>query len=836
MSLDFYTSCTTFGSDILVRGYQDGESITKKVKYRPSLYVKTINHPESPYKTIFGEPLKKHTFETIKDAKEWVKGLKNEKIPSYGCDKYHYQYLADEYKGKSLLADFNLIKIDTLDIETTVHVTGKFPDVLNPLEEILLLTFIDAKAKTKTVFGRKPYTTNDPLVTYHHIPDEKEMLLAVISYWCKRRCDIITGWNSEGFDIPYTCARISLLLGEDQMKRLSPFKQVWIRDGFNDHGSPERTYNIVGVAQLDYLLLYKKFNLKKQESYKLGHIGFIELKKPKLDLGVSFYEAYTNHWDKYVLYNIIDTEIVDELEGQKKFIQLAVMMAHMARCSFEDTIGTVAMWESIIYNYLLEDNTIIPMQNDKPSKFIVGAAVKEPIPGFYKWVMGVDATSLYPSIMMMLNMSPETIIDTEFVNLTIPEFMAMKPINSARTVACNGHVFDNTRRGCIPVLVEKYFNLRVEYKDKKKVAEQKAKNLKVILNDDNRAEYEMYQLEADINDLFQQAIKIAINSVYGAMANAHFIFFDTRIAEGITMTGQAIIQYTQNKINDYLNDICETTGKDYGVMGDTDSCVFTLAPVIDKFYKDIPEDQLIDIVSKIGKTRIEPYLNKVCDEFTEYLNGNSGKLRFKREAIASDFIITGKKRYAAKVLDNEYVRYKQPEYKIVGLTIIATTCPTVCKASLKTAVIDILNGATNADITKHNNEFKKIFPDYKPEEISIPKGTSGVSEYIVGDGFIKGTPIQSRAAILFNKSIEKYGLGAEYPLIKEGDKLKYCYLKTPNPSQQNVIGYIDKLPLEFGLHKYIDYELMYEKTYMAQMTSLMNAMGWISKDRGMLDW
>lgn len=348
--------------------------------------------------------------------------------------------------------------------------------------------------------------------------------------------------------------------------------------------------------------------------------------------------------------------------------------------------------------------------------------------------------------------------------------------------------------------------------------------------------YNQKKLESEINDLYQQSVKIAINSLYGAMANEYFIFFDTRIAEGITMTGQAIIQYTQNKINDYLNGVCKTSQIDYGIMGDTDSCVFTLAPLINMYYKDTPEEKLVDIVSDIGKKRIEPYLNKVCDEFTTYLHGNVGKLRFKREAICSDFIITGKKRYAAKVLDNEYVRYKEPEYKIVGLTIIATTCPNVCKKALKEGVIGMLNGATNADIVKHNVEFKKVFLQQSVEDISIPKGVSGVQKYIVGNGFASGTPIQSRAAILFNRALIKHNLEAEYPMVTEGDKIKYVYLKTPNATGQNVIGYVEKLPVEFGIHRFVDYDTMYEKTYMAQMTTLMQAMGWQAKDVGTFEW
>lgn len=833
---NFYTSVTAFGNEILVRGYNNGVSFTKKVNYQPSLYLKTVNNPTSIHRTIFDEPLKKHTFKTIKEAKEWAKGQESEHSSTYGCDKYHYQYLADEYLGKNIQADFSLIQVSALDIETTVHHTGKMPSVFNPLEEILLLTFIDSITKKKTVFGRKPYKTEDRLVTYHYIENEKEMLLEVIAFFKKSKFDIITGWNSYGFDIPYICARIGLLLGEKILDQLSPFGKVWARDGKDDWGNPMRTYNIVGISQLDYMLLYKKFNKEKQESYKLGHIGFVELGKPKLDLGVSFYEAYTEHWDKYVLYNIIDTEIVDELENKKAFIRLAVMMAHLARCSFEDTLGTVSMWESIIYNDLLLKNVIIPMKNDKPPKFIVGAVVKEPIPGLYKWVMGVDATSLYPSIMMMLNMSPETIIKDEFVNMTIPEFMAMKQHNNLKTVACNGHVFDNTKRGFIPVLVEKYFNLRVQYKDIKKESEQKAEDFKLYLNDDNQKEYSLLLSKAEINDLYQKAVKEIINGLYGAMANKHFIFFDTRIAEGITMTGQAIIQYTQNKINDYLNEIVGGEFVDYVIMGDTDSAGFTLAPLLKKFYQGKTDAELLDIVSMIGKKRIEPYLNRVCDEFTSYLNGNVGKLRFKREKICIDFLITGKKRYCTKVLDNEYVRYKEPKYEIVGLSCIATTCPAVCKVDMKNAIKKIMDGASNQEITQFNIDFKKTFFKQLPKDISIPKGVSGVDKYSNGNGFIDNTPIQSRAAILFNRLVQKHKLEAEYPRIMDGDKIKYVYLTMPNPIGQNVVGFVDKIPEQFGLNNFIDYELMYEKTYMSQMTSIMESIGWVAKDKGMLDW
>ncbi len=302
------------------------------------------------------------------------------------------------------------------------------------------------------------------------------------------------------------------------------------------------------------------------------------------------------------------------------------------------------------------------------------------------------------------------------------------------------------------------------------------------------------------------------------------------------MTGQAIIQYTQEKINDYLNKVCGTEGKDYGVMGDTDSCVFNLEPLIKKYYSDKPYEALLDIVSDIGKKRIEPYLNDVCDQFTTYLGGNIGKLRFKREAICETFFITGKKRYAGKVLDNEYVRYEQPQYKIVGLDCIKTTCPTVSKERMKTAVEMILNNATNVEITQYNNEFKEIFKKFAPDEISIPKGVSGIDKWIDGKGLVSGTPIQSRAAILHNRLIDQHGLDAQYPLIKEGDKIKYIYLRMPNILKENVIGYADKLPKEFDLHRFVDYDLQFEKVYMAQLTKIMESIGWIAVDKGFLDW
>jgi hypothetical protein len=204
--------------------------------------------------------------------------------------------------------------------------------------------------------------------------------------------------------------------------------------------------------------------------------------------------------------------------------------------------------------------------------------------------------------------------------------------------------------------------------------------------------------------------------------------------------------------------------------------------------------------------------------------------------IHNCFIITGKKRYAAKVLDNEYVRYDAPEYKFVGLTLIATTCPAICRQYLKEAVIKMLNGATNDEIMRYNDNFKKVFLQQKPEDISIPKGVNGIGKYDTPNGFPKGTPIHSRAAVLFNRALEKLRLTSEYPTIKEGDKIKYTYLKLPNIIGENVIGYVEKIPPEFKLDKYVDYETMFDKTYMSQMTTLMGSMKWVAKDKGSLDW
>jgi DNA polymerase elongation subunit (family B) len=485
MALDFYTSVTAFSDNILIRGYENGVAVKMKVPYQPSFYIKSKT-PTKDYKTIFNEPLKRHQFGSIKEAKTWLAGTSAENIPVYGNSKMQYQYIGDIFYGKNVIADFNLIRTEYVDIETTVHITGKFPDVNNPLEEINLLTFINEQTKFKTVFGAKPYKNTDPTVKYHHYSDEKEMLMAVVDYWRRSGMDIISGWNSLAFDIPYIVARIELLLGEDYAKKLSPFGMVWKRESKDNFGNAQTLYTIVGIVQLDYLLLYKKFQKRnKPESYKLAVVADHEkLSKQKIELDHGFYEMYTNHWDTFVLYNIMDTEVVVALEEKVKFIRLAVMLGHKSKGSFEDSLGTVSIWQTLVYNNLLNKNIITPLENDKPYKDIVGANVKEPIPGFYEWICSIDATSLYPSLAMMINMSPETIVDDMFVKGTMEEFIdgtVDTDIGDEYSVACNGHVFRNDIKGFLPEIFNMLFEERKEFKNLKKKSEQVTKDIKAEL-------------------------------------------------------------------------------------------------------------------------------------------------------------------------------------------------------------------------------------------------------------------------------------------------------------------------------------------------------------------
>lgn len=830
--MNFYTYAKHFGNKILVRGVKNGERFTASHDFKPTLFVKSDK--QTGFKSIYGETVSPIKFETNKEAQEFVERYKEvANFPIYGQTYWCYQYIAEKYPD-TIEWDAKHIRIYSMDIETTAN--SGFPSVDNPTDEVLLISLQENTTKKITTFGVGPFTvgehTKDYDIDYIECSTEIELLNKFLDWWQQNTPDVLTGWNIQLFDVPYLVSRVEAIMGDEAKKRFSPFDIVQRRN-VNIQGKKHTTINIEGVSQLDYLDLYRKFTYVTRESYKLDFIAEVELGKSKLEHGYdTFKEQYEQDWNGFVEYNIVDTVLVDELEDKMKLIELALTMTYDGKMNFNDVFSPVRTWDCLLYNHLKEQNITIPTKGTgRQGRQIAGAYVQEPVPGEYEWVASFDATSLYPSIIMQYNMSPETLVPGYKLDVAIKDLLTYghdldKIRDNNYAMAANGHCYTRTRKGHFPTIVQKFFDDRLKYKKLMQEAQQK-------FNDTGA---DVYKKEIARYNNFQMARKIQLNSLYGALANEYFRYYDDRIAEGITLTGQYIIQASANALDVFLNKVCGTNNEvKYNFYSDTDSCYITLKNVVDYYYKDKSKDKVIDILDKIGQEQIEPCIDKAMHKLARYTNAFEEKIFFKREVIADKGIWVAKKRYALNVYDNEGVRYKEPKLKVMGLEIVRSSTPGPIRDSLREAVRIVLTQDEQA-LQEYIRKAKQDFLQMSPEKIAFPRGCNNLQKYrSSADIYEKGTPIHVRSALLFNKYIKENGLQNKYEQIQEGDKIKFVYLKEPNTIGENVVGFINKLPEEFNLHSYVDYDTIFQKAFIEPITSIIDSVGWKTEPQATLE-
>lgn len=418
----FYTNVQMVGDHFLIRGYENGRHFMTREKFYPTLFVPSKKNTQ--YQTLNGEYVEAVQPGSVRDCREFIKKYDGvEGFSISGNDRYIYQYISETYPEDELKFDISKIKVTTIDIEVASE--NGFPDVESAAEDVLLITLQDYNTKQIRTWGLGKFNNTQSNVNYRSFSNEYDLLNDFINWWMieDNTPEVITGWNSELYDIPYLVRRIDRVLGEKLMKRMSPWGLVTERETVI-LGRKQISYDIGGVSQLDYLNLYKKFTYKTQESYRLDHIANVELKQQKLDHSEfdTFKDFYTKGWQKFVEYNIIDVELVDRLEDKMKLIELALTMAYDAKVNYSDVFSQVRMWDTIIYNYLKKRNIVIPPneRSDKDSKY-AGAYVKEPIPGVYDYVVNFDLNSLYPHLIMQYAISPETLVEKHELNKRIAE-------------------------------------------------------------------------------------------------------------------------------------------------------------------------------------------------------------------------------------------------------------------------------------------------------------------------------------------------------------------------------------------------------------------------------
>jgi len=823
--MEFYTSVHPIGDKIYVRGYEKGKPYKRKLDFQPTLYV-TSNKP-SKWKTLEGIFVDEVKPGTIRDTRDFVKRYDEvQGFAVYGNTNYAYQYISDNYDTVNW--DMEQIKVFTIDIETATE--NGFPDIRLANEEVLLITIKDLQSKRIITFGSKPFVHNRDDVVYITCRDEQHLLKEFMMFWQDNYPDVITGWNTDFFDMPYLIRRIDRELGETFSNKISPWGLVNERKTFIK-GNEELHYDIIGISQLDYLELYKKYTYTKQESYKLDYIAEQELgDRKKENPGDDFKDFYTNYWQQFVEYNIHDVELVDKLEDKMRLLELHLTMAYNAKINPEDVYSQVRMWDTIIYNHLRAKNIVIPAKSvsGKDAQF-EGAYVKDPLIGMHKWMVSFDLNSLYPHLIMQYNISPETLTSEKF-SVTVDKLLN-KEVDTEYlkrrdlALTANGWTYRKDVKGFMPELMETMYANRSKFKKQMLKVEQEYQNdksKKHLLKDISR-----------LNNL-QMAMKIALNSAYGAMGNQYFRYFDIRMAEGITTSGQLSIRWMANKLNAFLNKTLKTEGKDFVVAIDTDSIYLTLEELVERTCEGKTTEQKIKFMDKICEDVFQPFIDSGYQELADYMNAYSQKMQMKREVLADKAIWTAKKRYVINVHNSEGVQYEKPKIKVMGLEMVKSSTPAVIRDKLKDSLQVILSG-DEKKLHSYVTEFKNEFIKLPIEDIAFPRGVNGIKQYAGSPIYAKGTPIHVRGSLLYNHYTKKLGLDRKYQAIRDGDKIKFVYVQTPNPLQEDIIAFPQQLPKEFGLEPYIDYDKQFEKVFLDALQIVIEPLGWKTQEESSLE-
>jgi len=796
--------------------------MTRRVKYEPTLFDMVNTSEETGYKTLDGNSVLPHTFDSIKEAKQWVANRENQKEIIFGNTQYPYCWIADEYPNR---VDWDLDQMLMVTIDIEVECENGFPKPEDAAEPMLSITIKNHQTKRIVVWGIGEFVTDRDDVTYVQCESEVHLLKEFLIFWERHTPDIVTGWNTEFFDIPYLVNRIRNVFDEEEVKRLSPWRNVFAREVYN-MGRVHQTYTLDGISALDYFDLYRKFTYTNQESYRLDHIAFVELGERKTGNPFeTFREWYTNDYQSFIEYNIQDVEIVDRLEDKMKLIELALTMAYDAKVNFVDVLGTVRYWDILIYNYLRERNIVIPQKSDnkKVEKF-EGAYVKDPQVGMHNWVMSFDLNSLYPHLIMQYNISPETLVNSgdKPIEGMVDKILEYGKVDNdtEHCMTPNGALFRKDKRGFLPELMEGIYNDRVKYKRLMLDAQQEYENTgnKSLLKDIARY------------DNIQMAKKISLNSAYGAIGNNWFRYFNLLVATAITSSGQLSIRWIEKSLNIHLNKILDTKNEDYVIAADTDSVYITFDKLVTRVFKEgTKTDVIISFLDKVAKEKLEPFIDKSYTALSQVTNAYEQKMEMGREAIADKGLWTAKKRYILNVYDMEGVRYSEPKLKIMGIEAVKSSTPAPCREKLKEA-LKIIMGGDEEMLNTFIQDFREEFMTLPPEEIAYPRSCNGLKKFRGTDRlFALGAPKHVKGAILYNHLVDENKLGNKYVTIQEGDKVKFVNLKD-NIYQASAFSFMTKIPKELDILPMVDYTSQYEDSFLAPLRVITDKMNWILKN------
>lgn len=742
--------------------------------------------------------------------------------------------LTDLYLNEDNTSDGHIILF--FDIE--VSMANGIPDIHTPNNEITSIALYDPTISKYTVIvldkaGLYENRTVDGTDTIF-CTTEVDLLHKFITLYEEIQPTIITGWNSNGFDVPYLYNRLRQVCGQSIANKLSPIGKV-------KYSERLERYKIAGVSSLDYLDLYKKYTYTQQPNYRLDTIGRLEVGMGKVEYDGSLDQLFRDDLNKFIEYNLQDVRIIVELDKKMKFIELVRGICHLGHVPYEDYPMASRVLEGTIVTYLHRKGIIVtdkPQENKEKMEAyhndeegFTGAYVKDPVPGLYEWVYSLDLQSLYPSIIMSLNISPETKVGfvrnwnmeqhfrKEIVAYVIQEkdndttmeisydsFMEFMKENNL-TISSNGVLYGNDKKGIIPEILETWFAQRVEYKN----------TMKKYVNEGNKELAEYY-------DRRQHIQKIFLNSLYGVLGLPVFRFYDVDNAAAVTISGQDVIKSTAKVVNKHYEKLLGEE-KDYVVYIDTDSIYASSKPLLSGDPKEFT----------IGLAReIETKLNNFYNVFAKKaFNCDQHKLYIKGESIASTGFWVVKKRYA---LDKVYdLETNQDVSKMVvkGLDVVRSSFPKAFREFMSQILKDILKGVSKDVVDKKILDFSHSLDERNFLDIARNTSANNISEYTLHDvpglkAFKKGAPVHVKAAIVYNRLLEKFNIKDRFEPITDGEKIKYVYLKT-NPYQIDALavkGYQDPPQIIELVHEYIDTNALFENELRNKLDDFYNALKW----------
>jgi DNA polymerase elongation subunit (family B) len=818
---------------------EDGKRIMVESSYRPYFYIETNN--ESTDLSIFNTKLKKKIFNSQYERSKYIK--ESDSVRYFENLNVNQQFLVDMFYLEYEKPDFRKhpLKVFYLDIEVYSKEEG-FPHPEQANFPINVITVYDSLDKMFYTWGMKEYKPKESNVKYYHCSSEKQLLQKFLNFVSKDHMDVISGWNTKHFDIPYLVNRIGKICDEDDVLRLSPTKNIYSRVEFNNFGKESTVWVIDGVSSVDYIDVYRKFCLSPRENYKLNTIAEIELGEAKIDFGGgNLSDLADEDWETFVDYNIQDVNLLVKMDDALRYMDLLRSLAITGLTTMESALKSLGVITGAAAIRGRERGQKIPTfvrNTDKTTKN-EGAFVKEPESGIHKHLVSFDANSLYPNTMVTLNISPETklgvivekdddgvlVRDVNENNFRLSHSAFKKLVEKEQIAVSKANVlFTQKKKGLFPEIIDKYYTKRVD------VVKRLSKLKKEISELEDSPDKDELKQRARLLDIEQKTHKIFLNSVYGAFGNKYFALGDDDLARSITLTGQAIINQGSEILTRYVESIIgKKVERDVIRYIDTDSLFISFDDIIEYSKIKLSDGKKVtkEMYSLIDNTA--KHLNEEIVKWGEAeLNSKDCRIIFKREKICDISLLLKKKHYILHILDNEGVKCN--EFKYTGVDVVKSTMPKKVKPYVKNIAETLLttmnNQETNNSVTKAYDAFLAL----PIEEIAINKGIKNYEKYSSQCSdfqTIKGMPNHVKSAYFYNIILDRLDIAGKYEKIRSGDKIKIFYVKTPNKFGIESIAFKYYYPDEFKAIFDADYEKMFDKVIFSPVQRFFEAVNWV---------